>query len=178
MQALHPELEVHAGESVLNDGELITNSGHWIHLGLELIARYTNKKIIQQIGRYFYIDTSRWEQGCSNVITPRFNHGDTGVMNAQNYIQKHYSEAISIKTLARQACISERTFIRHFTKATGCKPTDYIQRIRIQQACELMEATHQSIEVIARNVGYENSGAFRRIFRRLVGLNPPGFVKA
>ena len=171
----HPNLEVFPGERVLNDGELITNSGPWVDLGLELIAKYISSDIVQQIGKYLLLDTAPWEKEYSKVIITKLDHGDTRIIDAQHHIQSHYPTPIKVKILADRACLSERTFIRHFTKATGHKPTDYIQRVRIQRACELLESTQQAIGVIARKVGYEDCSGFRMVFKRIVGVNPSQF---
>ena len=65
-----------------------------------------------------------------------------------------------------------RTFIRRFQKATELNPSEYLQHMRVGKARELMEFTSRSIDEIAWEVGYQDPGAFRRIFHKLMGLTP------
>lgn len=68
-------------------------------------------------------------------------------------------------------------FLRRFVKATQLKPTQYIQHLRVQKACELLETTLHSFEWIANQVGYEDVSACRKIFVRTMGLTPGEFKK-
>ncbi|WP_394241158.1 helix-turn-helix domain-containing protein [Vibrio astriarenae] len=70
-----------------------------------------------------------------------------------------------------------RTLQRRFKAATGFNPNQYIQRVRIQKACDLLETGSESFEVIARQVGYEDSSAYRKVFVKLMGLTPIEFSR-
>jgi len=63
-------------------------------------------------------------------------------------------------------------FLLHFRKATGLKPNEYLQHVRIAEAREALEFSTQSINEIVWRVGYEDHGAFRKVFNRIVGLSP------
>jgi transcriptional regulator GlxA family with amidase domain len=62
--------------------------------------------------------------------------------------------------------------MRRFKLATGLRPTEYAQQIRVEKARELLEHTRISVDQIAWTVGYGDSSAFRRIFQRVTGLAP------
>ena len=70
------------------------------------------------------------------------------------------------------AGLEERTFLRRFRAATGLKPTEYAQHLRVGKARELLEFTNRPVDQIAWSVGYEDPGAFRKVFHRIVGLSP------
>ncbi len=74
--------------------------------------------------------------------------------------------------MARQAGLEERTFLRRFKSATGMKPIEYVQHLRVGKAREMLEFTRRPVDQIAWSVGYEDPAAFRRIFARIVGLSP------
>jgi transcriptional regulator GlxA family with amidase domain len=74
--------------------------------------------------------------------------------------------------MAALAGLEERTFLRRFHKATGLKPTEYYQHIRISKARTLLELTTRTVDQIAWAVGYEDPGAFRKVFQKLMGLSP------
>lgn len=52
---------------------------------------------------------------------------------------------------------------------------DCLQRMRVQKACELLESSNETIDVISFKVGYEDTGAFRKIFVKITGLTPKSF---
>jgi transcriptional regulator GlxA family with amidase domain len=60
-------------------------------------------------------------------------------------------------------------------KATGIKPSEYIQRLRIQKVCDQLESTPHTFDLIANNVGYKDTGACRRAFVNIMGLTPQEF---
>lgn len=66
-----------------------------------------------------------------------------------------------------------RTLYQSFKAATGVKPPEYAQCVRMEKARELLQFTKRTGDQIAWSVGYEDSAAFRRVFGRLVSL-PPG----
>lgn len=92
-------------------------------------------------------------------------------------MQLHYAEGVTVDAMAARAKLGERTFLCRFRKATGLKPNEYVQHVRIGKAREALEFSAQSISEIAWKVGYEDQGAFRKIFSRIVGLSPGEYRK-
>jgi transcriptional regulator GlxA family with amidase domain len=74
--------------------------------------------------------------------------------------------------MAAVAHLGERTFLRRFQSATGMRPTEYLQHLRVGKARELLERSNDSVEAIGAQVGYEDPSAFRKTFQRLLGLAP------
>jgi transcriptional regulator GlxA family with amidase domain len=79
---------------------------------------------------------------------------------------------ISVAALANRAGLEERTFLRRFKQATGFRPTEYAQQIRVAKAREALELTRTPVGQIAWHAGYGDSSAFRRIFQRVTGVAP------
>ena len=82
---------------------------------------------------------------------------------------------VGVADISRYACLEPRTFLRRFVNATGMKPSEYQQRLRIAHARELLEFSRSSIDDIAARVGYDDVGGFRRVFRKFVGLTPSDY---
>jgi AraC-like DNA-binding protein len=80
-------------------------------------------------------------------------------------------------SLAKEAGVSERTFLRCFQRAMGCSPREYITRLRIHRAQALLLNHARSLNItdIAFLVGYNDSNYFSRQFRRLTGKSPKAF---
>ena len=162
---------------LINDGDVITAGGimSWVDLGLELVAQFTRPQIMRALGKFLIVDTGKREQRYYGSFTPKFNHGNTQILQVQHYIQKHFEQSLCIAKLADLAHMSERTFLRQFSSATSFKPVQYIQRIRVQKACDLLETTTQSFEQIALSMGYEDVNSFRKVFIKIIGLSPTAF---
>jgi len=100
------------------------------------------------------------------------DHGDVAIAAAQEWIATHFSVINPIEEMARRAGLTERTFKRRFTAATGITPIAYVQRLRIEDAKRRLERTEAAIDEISWQVGYEEPAFFRRLFKRVTGLTP------
>ncbi|SDI54469.1 Transcriptional regulator GlxA family, contains an amidase domain and an AraC-type DNA-binding HTH domain [Ferrimonas sediminum] len=171
------DVVLNADKILIDDGDVISAGGlmAWLDLGLALVARFGSEPLMRQLGKVLLVDTGAREQRYYQRFAPRLDHGDAAIVRVQHHIQSQYAQGISVAELARLSTLTERTFLRRFAKNTGLKPLHYLQRLRIQQACDLLESTADSVELIAARVGYEDSGAFRRVFIRLMGLAPREF---
>lgn len=173
----HPDIKLNAQKLLVNDGDLITAGGlmSWVDLGLELVAQHSSSQIMRALGKYLIVDTAPREQRYYRSFKPKLDHGDEVVLSIQHHLQGHFSESVVIKGLAERCYLTERTFLRRFMKATGLKPSEYLQRLRIQKACDLLEGTRSSIAKIAEEVGYEDISAFRKTFVKVTGQTPKAF---
>ncbi|WP_261344854.1 helix-turn-helix domain-containing protein [Rubripirellula obstinata] len=93
------------------------------------------------------------------------------------HIERHYSDPISLDELIEMSGMSRRNFLRAFESTMGHSPIKYLIRIRIRQACKLLERDDLSITQIAMQVGFSDSNYFSRQFRSLMGLTPRNFRK-
>lgn len=172
-----PNLVLNSERILVNDGDIITAGGimSWVDLGLELVAQFSHPSIMRQLGKSMVVDTGEREQRFYRRFIPKRGHGDQAVLQIQQYIQINFHQAVSVAKLSEMSFLTERTFLRRFVKATGLKPIEYLQRTRIQKACDLIESSAESIESIASQVGYEDISAFRKVFIRITGLTPRDF---
>lgn len=85
------------------------------------------------------------------------------------------SEELSIKRLASQAMMSERTFARRFRDETGTTPLQWITTQRVLLAEELLETTSLSVEQIASRSGFANAAALRHHFGAARGTSPQSY---
>ncbi|HEY5807495.1 MAG TPA: helix-turn-helix domain-containing protein, partial [Povalibacter sp.] len=122
--------------------------------------------------RFMLMEPPGREQRFYGEFTPPLLHGDKAILTTQHWLQANASVACSVGALAERAGLSMRTFLRRFVKATGMKPSEYQQRLRISRSRELLEFTRDTVEQIAAAAGYEDSRGFRRTFKRMIGLSP------
>ena len=89
-----------------------------------------------------------------------------------SYIDRHYSEPITIPQLLRVAHMSQSTLMRTFQRVFQHAPIDYLIRVRIQKARELLADQEQRITDVALACGFNDSNYFTRQFRRVSGQSP------
>ncbi|OHV78021.1 GlxA family transcriptional regulator [Ensifer sp. LCM 4579] len=158
--------------------ELITSGASmtWHDLVLYLIARHAGATSAQTVARSFAL---QWHQdGLAPYIVfqGRKDHGDHAIQSAQDWVATHFSVARPVEEMIRRTGLTERTFKRRFTSATGLSPIAYVQRLRIEDAKRRLERTEASVDEISWSVGYEEPAFFRRLFKRITGL-PPGVYR-
>ncbi len=92
-----------------------------------------------------------------------------------NRVMERMSEPLSAAELAAEFDMSESRFSRFFRKATGNTFTDFVNRIRINRACQLLMETDQLITHICYEVGFNNVANFNRRFLEIKGVTPSDF---
>lgn len=78
----------------------------------------------------------------------------------------------TVAGLAREVGMSRTVFAERFKFATGFAPLEYLTRLRIDRAGELLKDPRSKLSVIAVTVGYSSQGAFHRAFQRIRGVAP------
>jgi len=169
-----PKVTVDTGPLIIDDGDIVTAGGvmPWTDLALRLIERLLGPTVLAETARAMLVDPGDRSQRPYSLFSPRLNHGDKAILAAQHWLQGKGACDVSVKSMADQAGLGERTFIRRFHAATGLNPTEYCQNVRIGKARLMLESSNRSVDEIAWEVGYRDASAFRRVFIKVVGLKP------
>jgi transcriptional regulator GlxA family with amidase domain len=175
--ARFPDVLVESDHMVIDYGDVVTAGGvlAWADLGLRLTERLLGHDIMLATARYMLMDPPGREQRYYSEFAPRTRHGDEVILKVQNWLWSQREQSLSVADLADHACLEVRTFLRRFSKATGMKPSEYQQRLRISRAREMLEFSQRRIEEIAASVGYADPARFRRVFRKIIGLTPTDY---
>ncbi len=78
----------------------------------------------------------------------------------------------SVKKLAEHVAMSPSRFAARFSESLGSSPMTYLTKWRMNIACQMLTTTKQRLDRIASDVGYENTTAFSRAFKKHIGLSP------
>lgn len=92
-----------------------------------------------------------------------------------DHITEHSASPLSLSELCREVGMSESQFSRYFRKATGNTFTDFVNRVRINRACQLLMESDQYIANICFDVGFNNVANFNRRFLQIKGMTPKEF---
>ena len=94
------------------------------------------------------------------------------LLNVVDYISIHYPDNISVKDLADRCFITENHFRKVFTAYMKMSPARYINLVRIQMACDLLQMSNDPIADIAYKTGFETLTTFNRNFKKILGISP------
>lgn len=94
------------------------------------------------------------------------------------FIQQHADENINLEQVAGLIHLSRSAFSKFFKRATGKTFSDYVNDIRIGNACYLLTETDKAINKIAFETGFDSLTYFNRVFLKKKGITPKQFRAA
>ena len=156
-------------EHILNTGEAIRNKLELVGDGKGNIQWFLTTKVPLRNRRGDIVGIeglTRDVRRTENSIEP-YSEFRTCI----DYMQKNFMNNISIQGLADLSCMSMSTFERKFKKHFGCSPNQYVKRLRLEEACNLLVAGY-NIHSVAADCGFCDQSYFTREFRLLMGLTP------
>jgi transcriptional regulator GlxA family with amidase domain len=103
---------------------------------------------------------------------PKLDEARRRIDQTVGYMRQCLSQTVQVPTLARRASLSLSQFFALFKQQTGLAPMDYFIRLRMQRACDLLDATTLSVKEIAGKLGYEDPFYFSRVFKCVNGMPP------
>jgi AraC-like DNA-binding protein len=92
-----------------------------------------------------------------------------------DYLQRSCDRGPSMTETARAVGCSRARLFRIFQQSTGMTPNDYLQRLRVSRAGELLAGTSRPITEIAIACGFSSSQYFSNVFRKYLGQTPTAF---
>jgi len=109
--------------------------------------------------------------GTSEMILLKDSSGG-GIPRVVSWINQHYREKLTVSQLAKIAGVSKNYLGECFNRTTGVSPFDYICRLRIEKARQLLENSNRTLTEIAAETGFCDTSYFSRSFRRFTGMSP------
>jgi AraC-like DNA-binding protein/ligand-binding sensor protein len=94
------------------------------------------------------------------------------VARARQYIHDHCEEDLSLSEVARHAAISPFYLCKKFKEVTGLYFTDYVSRVRVEKAKQLLLNPNHRISEVAYQTGFQSLSHFNRCFKRITGESP------
>ncbi|MCQ6560952.1 response regulator transcription factor [Paenibacillus mendelii] len=99
------------------------------------------------------------------------------IIKVVDYIDRHYREEMSLKTLSQQFNFNAAYLGQLFKKATGEMFSAYLNRVRIEKSKQLLTETHMKAGEIAVAVGFSNVQYFSNVFHKLTSVYPTDYKK-
>lgn len=111
-------------------------------------------------------------ESTQNITSKRSEKSNSLIETAVNYIEENYSKNITLDYVSRIVNISPYYFSKLFKEETGEGFVEYLTRIRMDKAKELLSESTYSMKEICSMVGYADPNYFSRTFRKNVGVSP------
>jgi transcriptional regulator GlxA family with amidase domain len=94
------------------------------------------------------------------------------------WLRENCGRRIAVSEVARQAAMSERTFLRQFKKHLGVAPSEYLLMVRLERCAALLAETDLPIDKIARRCGLTDGAQLGRLFRNRYMVSPGSYRQA
>ncbi|GAA0525353.1 GlxA family transcriptional regulator [Chitinophaga japonensis] len=171
---MFPEVELIDGRIISEEQGVYSSGGassYW-NLLLHLVEKYTSREMAIQAAKFFALEIDRKSQSPFIMFNGQKKHEDEPIKEAQEFIESNIAEKISVEELAVKFAIGRRHFVRRFKKATNNTPLEYIQRVKIEAAKKMLESSNKNVTEVMYDVGYNDTKAFRTIFKKITGMSP------
>lgn len=169
LRRAEPACRVHENRIFVEDGRVLTSAGvtAGIDLALHLIGQQLGHQIAAAVARDMVVYMRR--AGSDPALSPWVmyrNHVHPLVHRVQDAVSREPTADWSAARLARVACTSPRTLARLFALHAHCSPLDFVQRMRVGLARELLTQSSLPLERIAEQSGFSSAHQLRRVWRR------------
>jgi AraC family transcriptional activator FtrA len=174
LAARFPNILVNPDVLYVDSGQLITSAGSaaGIDACLHLVARDFGTQVANSVARRLVMSPQRTGGQAQFIPTPVSPTPRSDLSRVMQWARERLHEPLEVRDLASEAAMSERTFLRRFTEASGQSPKTWLQHERLGRARELLESTNQNTDQIAQHCGYRSVESFRVAFRNVVGVPP------
>jgi len=170
----YPLIKLRQDQMYLDHGRLYCSAGvsAGMDLSLYLVEKFCGRKAAVESAKTMVLDMGRKMQTPYDSYFAPKDHGDALMVTAQEWIEQHHTQTIDYDKLAGRFKMSRRSLERRFKQAVGVTPLGYLQKLRVENAKQLLEEGMRNFNEITYQVGYEDIAFFRKIFTRLTGLRP------
>lgn len=172
---LAPAARVLENRLFVDDGARLTSAGitAGIDLMLHVVARETDHAVALAVARYLvvYMRRGAADPQLSPWLEGR-NHLHPAIHRAQDAVARDPTRAWTVEALAAIAATSPRNLSRLFNSHAGMSVVDYVNRMRIALARELVRGTRLDMERIAERAGFSSPRQLRRVWSRFHPMPP------
>ncbi|MEV0274641.1 helix-turn-helix domain-containing protein [Hamadaea sp. NPDC050747] len=177
----YPEVDVTPDVLYVDNGPVLTSAGSaaGLDLLLHIVRRDHGAAVANTVARRLVLPPHR-DGGQAQFIEVgvRDVTDDDGIARAMTWTLDHLAEPITVGTMAQQAHMSERSFLRNFARQTGTSPIRWLIDRRVQASLPLLEAGDAPIEQVSVAVGFDSLVTFRHHFARSMRTSPSAYRRA
>ena len=175
LAARHPKVDVVRHSIYVKDGPVYTSAG--ITTGIDLALLFVE----EDFGARKALSIAQW---LVLFVRRSGNHAQLSKLLAlqssairpfddlENWIFEHLAEDLSVERMAANVNMSARQFTRVFRQEKGMTPARFVERVRVEVARSLLEASGVGVKSVAARCGFGSADSMRRSFLRVIGTTP------
>lgn len=181
LAARFPDVKLVPEVLYVDEGRIITGAGAaaGVDMCLHLLRREYGSAVANGIARDMVVPPHRDGGQAQYVAAPvAVDCDDERLAEVLGWAREHLHLPLTVEVLAARALMSQRSFARRFSAATGSTPHAWVLSQRLRRAEELLETADLSIEDVAHRVGFGTAATLREQFVRRRGVPPRAYRKA
>ncbi|PWN69470.1 AraC family transcriptional regulator [Chryseobacterium phosphatilyticum] len=180
LQKSYPELEVNINPFFIKDQKIYTSGGvsSGIDLALALVEEDFGTFLASEIARHLVLHLKRpgLQSQYGNAL-PDYDMMSSFTKEIRDLLKDKLGQAISVEYMADSMHMSVRNFSRVFVRESGMTPGKFLEKMRLDQAKNLLEYTDMGIEMIAGKCGLGSVVSLRRLFLKHLSVSPAQYRK-
>jgi AraC family transcriptional activator FtrA len=137
-----------------------------------IISRFHGEAVARKFTRYTNSVAQPTYEHIALSNAPLKQHADPRIRQAQEFIERHFMQKITVAEEARRAAMSVRNFSRRFQQAVGQSPHAYLTGCRLEHAKDLLARPELSMLEVALQCGFADAITLRRAFRDQFAQTP------
>jgi len=169
----YPNVQVRRDPIYLRDGNVYTSAGitAGIDLSLALVEGDHGHQASLQIARFLVMflvrpgGQAQYSHMLSNQAT-----ASQPLRELQVWMLEHLREPLTVESLADRMGVSARHFTRVCLRETGMNPGQFVDRMRVEAAQQLIDSSNKGLKEVADTSGFGSAEAMRRAFTRILGV--------
>jgi AraC family transcriptional regulator, transcriptional activator FtrA len=177
-----PAVDVDPAVLYVDTGDVLTSAGvaAGLDLCLHVVRRDHGAAVAAHIARHTVVAPHREGGQAQFIDLPIEAETSDGLRleAVRAWALERLDQQLSVSDLARQACVSPRTFARRFRAESGTTPLQWLLAQRVLRAQQMLESGDASVDEIARSCGFADAPALRYHFRRAAGTTPTAYRRA
>ncbi|MBU3028780.1 GlxA family transcriptional regulator [Paracoccus marinaquae] len=174
----YPSVVLDRNALYIDEGDIMTSAGTaaTIDCCLHLVRSDHGAEIANNIARRLVMAPHRHGGQAQYIEMPLPDSGTRDQLSATlDWAIAHLNEPLGLEALAGHACMSRRSFTRHFRKKTGTTVTRWLLNHRLAAARRLLETGECSIEHVAEMAGFGSAVSLRQHFARAFSISPASY---
>ena len=174
---MYPAAKVDASVLYVDDDPVVTSAGTaaGIDACLYLVRKEQGSVVANAIARRMVVPPHRDGGQAQYVDRPVAGPDCDTLGDVIEWMQRNLDRPVTVDELAGLAVMSPRTFARRFVQETGTTPQRWLTGQRILFAQHLLEATDETVDVIAERAGFGNAATLRHHFRTWRSTTPNAY---
>ncbi|WP_341718744.1 GlxA family transcriptional regulator [Micromonospora sp. FIMYZ51] len=171
----YPQITVESDGMYVRDGDLYTAAGvtAGIDLALALVERDHDGALARQVAKWLVVFLQRPAGQSQLSVRGRARSTRQAALRmVLDTVAEQPHADHSLAAMAARAAVSPRHLSRLFSDVLGTTPGQYVQRIRVEAAQQLLEAGDDPVEVVAKRCGFHSVETMRQAFHRVIGMAP------